>query len=250
MKLGVAIAFVLACVLMKKKQAIKTNGKDGDNATTLAIEAIKNQIENYIKQQQENWEYWNGQNPREEEFDTIPDGLVISYVLYIGNLVGKKGSLRFDLAISNTSKDKKYVISNIQAQPSIGGAQLWYYFSNDGSYIIGPGETHSIYVGSAKSVEFTSEGNIESIRNLVCKKCGKKLITNCPKITISDVTTSRISFDYTGIASAGGGVYVKLGDVKGLLRYVKEAYYPKNYNFGYDQSKTGYPTISPGAPTQ
>ncbi len=155
---------------------------------------------------------------------TYPDGVKVSSILRVGNLVGKLMRAKISLVVTNTSANT-YVISNPSVSCFILGVGVGL---KDGdmpqeSIVLKPGQT--IEISSKNSIAgFEDESMMAKLRDLICKEAGKKLITSCPKLNVSDAETADIYFEWTTEGNKEQKVATWL-KVPGVLRYCMEAFY-------------------------
>lgn len=160
----------------------------------------------------------------EDNTVTYPDGVNVSSILRVGNLVGKLMRAKISLVVTNTSANT-YVISNPDVSCSVLGVPVGL---TDGDMpqelvVLNPGQT--IEISTKNSIAgFADESMIAKLRDLICKEAGKSLITSCPKLNVSDVETADIYFKWTTDGNKEPKVATWL-KVPGVLRYCMEAFY-------------------------
>lgn len=158
---------------------------------------------------------------------SYPDGLQVSSVLRVGNLVGKVMRAKKSLVISNIGR-KTYVIVNPDLSCKVFDKGVG--FEKDGlpneQIIIAPGQT--IEVSSKNSIAgFENTETLAKLRDYICEQSGKKYITSCGKISLDGVETADIMFQWQenkDVAPDKWKVAAWLGK-PGVLRYCMEAFY-------------------------
>ena len=177
---------------------------------------------------------------QDERPNDIPEGLLFSTTLRVGNLVGKMFRCQTSLVITNVSKQPYYVgyasaECNVLDCPVIvssskllteGNKQIPQEV-NYGKYIA-PGETVEIKMPAGISVlvdKETGDYITGKLRDMICEACGKKLITSCPKVTLEKTQKADILFKWREGETGELKVCNILGRL-GALRYCGEAFYP------------------------
>lgn len=171
-----------------------------------------------------------------EKYNSLPgDGnsslsaVKVSFVLRVGNLVGKKMTSRLTLVLSNTSSDLSYALSKFKANVYVDGVLLNTTFEHDGAINLYPGKTIELTCSIPGSkILLVDSSNRDNLRSIVCKAAGKKVITSCPNTTVENVANADIEFQYRGVLYNGKATRAIYNGVSGVLRYCGEAYYPKN----------------------
>lgn len=157
---------------------------------------------------------------------TYPDGVKVSSILRVGNLVGKVMRAKISLVVTNTSANT-YVISYPSVSCYILGVPVGLV---DGNMPIEPIELNpgqTIEISSKNSIAgFKDESMMSKLRDLICEEAGKSIITSCPKLNVSDVETADIYFEWAkkGNTDTNAGTATWLGK-PGVLRYCMEAFY-------------------------
>lgn len=156
----------------------------------------------------------------------LPDGLLMTTILRVGNLVGKLMRVKASIVLTNTSSSPIYV-SGISAECYVFDIPVnMYRFEMDPTPLsqvatfnqnIQPGQTVEIRLQSGISSLGDMMGEL---RNMICEACGKKLITSCPKIDINGGQKANISISW---GDQKNGVSLNR---PGVLRYCGEAFYP------------------------
>ena len=156
-----------------------------------------------------------------------PDGLQVSSILRVGNLVGKVMRAKKSLVISNIGS-KTYVIVNPDLSCKVFDEGVG--FVKDGlpneQIIIAPGQT--IEVSSKNSIAgFANTEILAKLRDYICEQSGKKYITSCGKISLDGIETADIMFSWQenkDVTPDKWKVAAWLGK-PGVLRYCMEAFY-------------------------
>lgn len=193
---------------------------------------------------------------KDEPDNIYPEGVFVTTVLRVGNLVGKLMRIHNALVFTNTSNNT-YYIGECYADSKIGeypvivtdiskaieNALNPFSFSTgvDSGNIkvveqvgygvaLEPGKSIDVYLPHGVSMlvdPTTGDGKTGWLRDLICKAAGKSLITSCPKISIDGAITSDIRFEWS-VKGEGAKHDCILRNKPGVLRYCGEAYYPKD----------------------
>lgn len=158
---------------------------------------------------------------------SYPDGLQVSSILRVGNLVGKVMRAKKSLVITNVS-GKTYVIVNPDLSCKVFDKGVG--FEKDGlpneQITIAPGQT--IEISSENSIAgFANTETLAKLRDYICEQSGKKYITSCGKISLDGIETADIKFSWQenkDVAPDKWKVAAWLGK-PGVLRYCMEAFY-------------------------
>lgn len=156
-----------------------------------------------------------------------PDGLCVSSVLRVGNLVGKVMRAKKSLVITNVSS-KTYAIVNPDLSCKVFDKGVG--FSKDRlpneQVFISPGQT--IEISSANSIAgFAETETLKKLRDYICEQQGKEYITSCGKVSLDGIETSDIKFQWQegeSISPDKWKIAAWLGK-PGVLRYEMEAFY-------------------------
>lgn len=153
---------------------------------------------------------------------TYPDGLLVTSVLKVANLVGKIFYAKPALVVTNTT-NKKFVLFDIDVTCSIFGEVVG---SSDKfvfpySIEILPNETVDIYSNKSKA-GFVNPETIGRLRDEICALNGKKLITSCGKTNVDGIETAHISFQWSQAGEKGEAKKAEWMAKPGLLRYCME----------------------------
>lgn len=165
--------------------------------------------------------------------DTLPDGLHVTTILRVGNLVGKLFYGKSSIVFINTGDTPVYVLS-AQVDPSIFGDSLMMFEPGvknlqnqkaaDDIIIVNrkiqPGET--IEIEGKRFVSVLED--MERLRQLICDAAGKRLITSCPKLNIEKGQASDMLIKWGGEAYKPEKQTVIM-KMPGVLRYCGEAFY-------------------------
>lgn len=161
-----------------------------------------------------------------------PDGLKVTTVLRVANLVGKIFKARLSIVFTNLSDTaidlrsaefKLYI--HIPGTDQVVTLPIKTISNSDinkinlDAYKLQPGETKEFQSQVGLSGGITAE-----LRKIVCEAAGKKLITSCPKINILDVEYA--AFRVTWMEKAVNGSTLRIfytNDQPGVLRYCGEA---------------------------
>ena len=123
------------------------------------------------------------------ERDDDPDGVEITTLLRVGNIVGKYMRARASVILTNTSSDR-YYIHSVAADIRVQGYPIVIPDAKQEVRVdkwLEPGETKEIQLPGGITSLVDADGNIVlwSLRDAICAICGKSLITSCPKISIT-----------------------------------------------------------------
>ena len=169
-------------------------------------------------------------------FDAM-DGVQVSTILRVGNLVGKyKFHAKPSVVLSNTS-DSSYFIQSVSARTSIFGLAVTVYTGSalnpttqpqsvSVNKTLNPNETMEVELPGGYAVFDTDD--LAKLRQLICEAAGKRLITSCPKLSITG-SAEKANVDIfwkTSESSSDTKEYWR-NDLSGVLRYCGEAYYAK-----------------------
>lgn len=136
----------------------------------------------------------------DEKPNDFPDGLQVTTLLRVANLVGQLFYARTSVIFRNTS-DQQIYIRSVEAECKVLGVALQMFkpgirnLSNavkisqkvDVNRNIDPGEILEVQLPKSVSSLGDKQGEL---RDLICKLNGKKLITSCGKTNIEDGETA------------------------------------------------------------
>ena len=181
------------------------------------------------------WEYKYLYGVDEVEENNRPDGIEVSTVLRVGNIVGKIMRVHGSVVMTNTS-NQTILINKVAAR--------WFLFnqyiyiiedlkstkeSEQSVYVgkyIKPGDTLEVQLqkGYASFVsgdeESFGEDLMPKLRETICEACGKKLITSCPKVSIEGLEKANFKVWW---GNDNHSFYTN--SKPGVLRYCGEAFY-------------------------
>lgn len=248
MSVASKILAIVALVNFVKVKGLYSSAKEEYNLLEAAVKSY-NDNKTATKNEMENNTAVRGDGNSELS------AVKVSFILRVGNLVGKTGTAQVTLVFSNTSTDKSYILSDFKAQPSVGGMVLG-FVATDGqrSLVLSPGQTTQIVLPAVTNrMLLTTVDDRDALRNHICEVAGKKLITSCPNITIQNYAKANVEFEYIGASQAGSKTRAMYTNTNGVLRYCGEAFYPNNVvntGGGYDTDRSGIPTDGPGGGTK
>ena len=199
------------------------------------VESIRASVQTYNFRKLD--EYIDKTNP--EKPNDFPAGLSMAPMFKVGNLVGTLFHCRMEVTISNTSRTPFYV-RTIYADPVIFGDALPVFKSSllDGANVLKQEAVVNRIINSGESVLVDLPSGISGVpdmgklRDVICKACGRKLITSCWKVNIEDGTAKAdVMIDWSEVVDGQPAKEVKrmwVRNYPAILRYMMEAYYPKN----------------------
>ena len=162
-------------------------------------------------------------------------GVMVSTIVRVGNLVGKFFRAQVSIVLSNTSSNT-YHISYVGADCKVLGYSLVVAKFGDSVAVkqektvdieLKPDETIEIKLPSGISALYNAQEENENykLRDAICKAAGKSLITSCQKINIENAVNSDIMIKW----SDGGETKTMVTRNRaGVLRYMMEAFYPND----------------------
>ena len=175
--------------------------------------------------------------------DLMP-GVQMTTLLRVGNLVGQLFRTQASVILSNTSSSRYYIQSvmadcHVYDKPiivqDIDITDVLAFNADDAVHYVAqqlladkwlnPGETLEIPL--PKGISGLPEEEREKLKDAICAACGKKLITSCYPVSLNDVEKADVQVIWT----EEDGHTLKTARTIGLpgsLRYMGEAYYPKN----------------------
>ena len=161
----------------------------------------------------------------------MPDGILITTLLRVANLVGKNIFRAQPSVILTNTSNSRYWISSIEAECLFNKMPIMVYVHLLGEEkasttinvekYIEPGETIEIVFNKGYSV--LSEDGLKLMRQVICEEAGKKLITSCPKINIpaeASLETADILLNWSENGAENKGITMGM---PGVLRYCGEA---------------------------
>ena len=178
-----------------------------------------------------------------KQIDEMPveymQGVQMTTILRVGNLVGKRFRAQASVVLTNTG-DTEYYIHNVEAICYIHGRvasvfklDVWSpsdvrvnYLSQAkkvGAYLK-PGETMEIELAGGQCA-FPKEEH-EQLKDDICNAAGKRLITSCQFTNVDDVENADILVTWSDTKDSEQHKAYR-EKVPGLLRYCMEAFYPK-----------------------
>ena len=168
----------------------------------------------------------NELNSIERNQNNRPDGLKVTTLLRVANLVGNKFFKASNTFYFTNCGNEDIYVNYIEFQCNIINPE-----TNKIQYIpliINKSELKDLSINSTIKVGETksfstgtcySGGSDEVLRKIVCNACGKKLITSCPKISINNIELASFRVHW---GKNGRDVFYT-NDQPGVLRYVGEA---------------------------
>lgn len=181
---------------------------------------------------------WQEEIKLQAELDAIkvdevnnPDGLQVTTILRVANLVGKYYKAKISVLFSNTTKDKVFQIEQISStcyfkDQAVMSADYTYPTRKSLECVwVRPGETveKDFDAKTYKLPELAKE-----MRDYITAYCGKSLITSCPKVNIDDkVENANILFTWKSESLIDHKIDEKFNTAQyrakpGVLRYCGE----------------------------
>lgn len=182
-------------------------------------------------------EYYNKQEVDTKPFER-PEGVMVSTILRVGNLVGKVFHAKPSVILSNTS-DNTYFIHKISAKFFVFGDPIiisrmggqWYLFNPEVEVQPDTIEVNKeLLPDDTLEIEFnggtSAVQDMDKLRSLICDAAGKKLITSCPKLSITgDTEKANVDIFWSESRDNNDTKEFWYNDLPGVLRYCGEAYY-------------------------
>ena len=160
------------------------------------------------------------------------DGIMVSAVLRLGNLVGQFCSA--DGFVTITDVDKDLLITHIGVSFEINKQVVTSYIpiGIDNGFRISPGETYQVPLsGNTDLILLPSDDKRDQLREQICQVAGKKLITSVKSGTeVSGICKAHVALYYTTSANAGDPLRAVYDDVPCVIRYMGEAFSPNMAN--------------------
>lgn len=148
-----------------------------------------------------------------------------TYLIRVGDLLGKKADINLVLYVSNKSKDNTVILNDFRIKPSVCGVEMGWVAKNETQSItIRPGETREFYVARENNVVIGDKSFMEMLKNAIKTAAGKRLFTSVTKNTDINDTEADIEFYYVGEKSSTQRVRAIYNGVKGKLRYCGTAW--------------------------
>ena len=163
-------------------------------------------------------------------------GLNVTTILRVGNMVGKVFRTQASVIFTNTSS-QTYFIGDVSADIFIGGVKVYVYKTAELLQSTATNIKHAtpqtVYLGkeikSGQTLEvklpygISAMPDMDAFRKMICEAAGKKLITSCPKISIENGVTADILFTWS--IPNDETKTCKMANRQGVLRYMGEAFY-------------------------
>ena len=193
-----------------------------------AMLAALNISADYIQDREDRFDELLEQGEAETDGNSPVQSIQVSSVVRVGNLVGKLFRANVTLILSNTSDDKNYYITDLQATPRIFGEETRGYVAKTNvQFTLKPGESKEIQLGGGKTS--LDGATLDRLRKAICEACGKKLITSCGKINLTGIAETDVVFNYGNGLTYAGSTPAKYRGIASVLRYCGEAFYPSEY---------------------
>lgn len=166
-------------------------------------------------------------------------GIKILYTMYVGVIVGKKMSIGSEITFVNNS-DKSVCLAHIYVEPKLLGVNMsnnedpllpYVGYAPGANYTIEPGHQITIKFGEYFNCQFLPKSSMKLLREIICKKAGKSLITSVAKDTMikeDGVLTGDVYLYYYYKDKNGNLIRTKSRwvDVPGNIIYQGEAWNP------------------------
>lgn len=208
----------------KKLEDLEQKNKDLENAVK-GYESEQNSGSGGKTDAENSMGYQHDSGQEGDGNSTVSD-LKVSYIFRVGKIGGSKTNVSIYLVISNTSKDKSYIISDIKIAPYIHGKKLSWTAEDDGTYTINAGTSSKEFKIVGENGVNLGNGINKILQKLVADKSGKALYTSVSekKVTLDGETEADIEFQYIGKKGAGSTVRAVYNGVSGVLRYCGGTY--------------------------
>ena len=155
------------------------------------------------------------------------DGVKASTILRIGNLANARAFQRAQAAVVLVNEtENTYLIKSAEARCRINGIALTMATTqkrNLNAYLY-PGKKLEIPLPGSKII--LPNPPKDDLKTAICQACKRSLITSCWEINLNGIETADIAIEYTGKSGAGTAKRARYVDVDGVVRYMKENYYP------------------------
>ena len=156
-----------------------------------------------------------------------PDGVSVSTLLRVANLVGQLMYVRASVILSNTS-DHSYFIHYVAAECKLYGLDV--AVKNLRGITIPQKEIKTFELKAGDTLEIQLPKGISTIgdymgrlRDDICSAAGKRLITSCPKLNLEGIEQADIMVDWSDNNSFSGTQNWRIQGKPGILRYCGEA---------------------------
>lgn len=159
----------------------------------------------------------------------MPDGVLVTTTLRVANLVGKNVFRAQPSVVLTNTSDRRYYIKSVEATCLFKKMPITIFahllnseqaqtVANVDAYLE-PGQTMEIVLPKGYAV--LPEDGLKDMRAVICERSGKKIITSCPKISLTDADeTADIAINWSENNTSNKGI--TLGK-HGVLRYCGEA---------------------------
>lgn len=151
--------------------------------------------------------------------------LEVSYLIRVGDLLGKKADINLVLYLCNKSEDKTYILNDFKVKPTVCGIEMGWVAENETQRVtVRPGQTVDFYVARENNAVIGDKSFMEMLKNAIKTAAGKKLFTSVTKNTDIKDTEADVEFYYIGEKQAGNTVRAIYNGQKGTLRYCGTAW--------------------------
>ena len=160
------------------------------------------------------------------------EGISVSTILYIGNLVGRKCTMRVGVILTNFGS-ANIRITSVEAKTMVFGSPV-FPLDNGGingqkkvcSELLPPGSTKEIMLPGSRNAYIEEDEADKNLEKTICAAQGKKLITSCKKANYEDIETADIRISWKAATGAGYDKEAYYPNEKGIVRYCGEAFIP------------------------
>lgn len=160
------------------------------------------------------------------------DGISVTTILYIGNLVGRNCNIRVGVVLTNFGS-ANIRITYVEAKTSVFGSSV-IPLDNGGingqkkicNELLPPGSTIEIMLPGSRDAYIEEEDAEKKLEKTICDSQGKKLITSCKKANYEDIETGDIRLKWKAATGAGIDKEAYYPNEKGVVRYCGEAFIP------------------------
>lgn len=206
----------------EKKKYEEVKGKNDD---------LEDAVNNFGSQQSENKKESDDDINYKHDDSSGNDGnsklsdLEVSYLIRVGDLLGKKADINLVLYLCNKSKDKTYILNDFKVKPTVCGIEMGWVAENETQRVtVRPGQTVDFYVARENNAVIGDKSFMEMLKNAIKTAAGKKLFTSVTKKTDIKDTEADVEFYYIGEKQSGSTVRAIYNGVKGTLRYCGTAW--------------------------
>lgn len=182
------------------------------------------------------------QKPVVEEFvdqNSELDGVEVSVVLRVGNVVGKFLSADGYVILTNTTEDRNFLITRVAASFTIDGLKVSSYIPigvTQGTELRAGEQVQIPLSGNTDLIFFASGDDRDEFREKIIRAYNASghnvhLVTSVPRNTdVDGICRSRVEFRYNNIENVGNPIRAIYTQIPTTVRYMGEAFSPNNRN--------------------